>query len=222
MDGIKRAVAEGAKGIFLANPNNPDGSLLPSEIIQALLDLPLLVVIDEAYIEFAAGFSSLAENVLRHDNLIVLRTFSKWGGLAGIRLGYGIFPAYYLKEIIKIKQPYNVSVAAQEAGLGALEDVPVLNKRLGWILEERSRLISALTEIEWLTPYPTNSNFVLCKVLGKKALNLKQALAAQGILIRHFNTRRLQDHLRFSVGTPEETVRLVAALKEIEDEKIII
>ena len=215
LESIQQAVAQGAKGIFLANPNNPDGSLLANQFVEALLDLPILVVIDEAYIEFAPASASMMQAVLNHDNLIVLRTFSKWGGLAGIRLGYGCFPAAYLGELMKIKQPYNVSVPAQEAGLGALQNIEVLNRRLDWILAERKRMISALGEISWLVPYPTQSNFILCKVLGKDAQDVKQALAEKGILIRFFNQPRLQDHLRFSVGTPEGTDRLITALKEI-------
>lgn len=215
LEGIQRAAAEGARGIFLANPNNPDGSLLSSEDLGFLLNLPLLVVIDEAYIEFAPKSSSLALEVLARNNLIVLRTFSKWGGLAGIRLGYGVFPANYLDELMKIKQPYNVSVSAQEAGLGALQDVELLNQQAQMVREERQRLWLALDEIDWLRPYPTQANFVLCKVLRRDAQQIKRALAARGILIRYFNQERLQDHLRFSVGDAESTHRLIQALKEI-------
>jgi len=215
LEGIKNAASKGAKGIFLANPNNPDGSILSHESLKALTSLPILVVIDEAYIEFAPDSSSQIRNVLAYDNLIVLRTFSKWGGLAGIRLGYGVFPEYYLNELMKIKQPYNVSLAAQEAGKGALEDVEVLNNRLKMILAERSRLISGLNQINWLRSYPTNSNFVLCKVLDKNAKDVRRSLAARGILIRYFNKPRLHDHLRFSVGTPQATDLLLEALKEL-------
>ena len=215
LEGIREAVRAGSKGIFLANPNNPDGSLIPHETIMALLDLPILVVIDEAYVEFASPSSSLKRMVQTQDNLIVLRTFSKWGGLAGIRLGYGIFPKFYLDELMKIKQPYNVSVVAQEAGLGALEDISLLNQRLGLVLTERNRLISALGSINWLKPYPSQANFVLCKVLEKEARFVKKRLAKQGILVRYFNQPRLQDHLRFSIGKPEETDRLIEVLKEI-------
>jgi histidinol-phosphate aminotransferase len=213
---VQQAAANGAKGIFLANPNNPDGGLLSRQDLDFLLDLPILVVIDEAYIEFAPPSSTVAHEVLSRNNLVVLRTFSKWGGLAGIRLGYGIFPADYLDELMKIKQPYNVSVAAQEAGLGALQDVERLNQQSENIRKERQRLWSALNEIHWLAPYPTQANFVLCKVLGKDAHQVKRALAARGILIRYFDQPRLQDHLRFSVGTAQDTKRLIEALKEIK------
>jgi len=215
LQGIKNAALNGAKGIFLANPNNPDGSMLTKETIESILQLPLLVVIDEAYIEFAENSQSLAHRILEQENLIVLRTFSKWGGLAGVRLGYGVFPSYYLSEIMKIKQPYNVSVPAQEAGLGTLEDIEILNQRLHWILDERSRMMNALKNIDWLKPYPTFANFILCKVSGKNAFRVKQELANRGILVRFFNNPRLQNHLRFSVGTTQDTDRLIEALKEL-------
>lgn len=212
---IKKAADSGAKLIFLANPNNPDGSILSKDELGKLLDLPLLVVIDEAYIEFAPKGTSLYRDVLTRDNLIVLRTFSKWGGLAGLRLGYGFFPEALLQQLMKIKQPYNVSVAASEAGLGALEDLELLNLRTDWILAERSRLFSALKTFDWISPYPTQSNFILCRIKGRDAAELKANLAKQGILIRYFNKKGLEDHVRFSVGKPVDTDKLLSALKEI-------
>lgn len=149
------------------------------------------------------------------ENLIVLRTFSKWGGLAGLRLGYGIFPEALHKELLKIKQPYNVSVAASEAGLGALDDLEILTQRLGWIKAERSHLFSELENLTWLKPYPTQSNFILCQVIGMEAHKLKTLLAEQGIIIRYFHKPGLEDHVRFSIGKPEDTEQLINALKEM-------
>jgi len=213
--GIKNAAAQGAKLIFLANPNNPDGSMTQPDILNQILDLPLLVVIDEAYVEFSEPDSSLAKAVLDRENLIVLRTFSKWGGLAGLRLGYGIFPIALQKELMKIKQPYNVSVTASEAGLGALDDLEILAKRLAWIKSERSRLFSALEKFDWLKPYPTQANFILCQVTGMEARKLKAQLADKGIIIRYFHKPGLEDHVRFSVGKPEDTNQVINALKEM-------
>ena len=109
------------KLIFLANPNNPDGSLLEPEAIDALLELPALLVLDEAYIEFSSpDLSHVAtriKSVANHDRLIVLRTFSKWAGLAGLRVGYGAFPAWLMPVLWKAKQPYNLNVAAGAAAL---------------------------------------------------------------------------------------------------------
>ncbi len=215
LDGIRQAAADGGRLIFLANPNNPDGGLIPDATLDALLDLPLLVVLDEAYIEFAPQGASRIRTVLERDNLIVLRTFSKWGGLAGLRLGYGAFPAALLAEMMKIKQPYNVSVAAQEAGLGALEETDLLNQRRDQIRADRARLFAFLQETGWLSPYPTQSNFILCRVNGWDALKLKQTLAQRGILIRYFNKPGLQDHVRFSIGTASQIDSLIQALKEL-------
>ncbi len=215
LPGIERAVSEGAKLIFLANPNNPDGGVIPVEDLERILALPILVVLDEAYVEFATPYESWIPEVLKRDNLIVLRTFSKWGGLAGLRLGYGIFPRILAAEMMKIKQPYNVSVPAAEAGLGALEDIFLLNQRAELIIQERERLMDALKRLDYLDPYPSRANFILCKVTEGSARQLKENLTKRGILIRYFNKPGLNDHLRFSIGKPEEIDRLLEALEEL-------
>lgn len=212
---IQKGAQKGAKLIFLANPNNPDGGLVSPELLIQILSLPLLVVLDEAYIEFAKPNESMASEVLKRDNLVVLRTFSKWGGLAGLRLGYGIFPEVMVKEIMKIKQPYNVSVAASEAGLGALEDIAILNERRDLILTERGRMTRELEKFNFLFPYRSFANFILCKVINRDAKKLKDDLSKRGILIRYFNKPGLEDHVRFSVSKPEDTDRLLTALKEL-------
>jgi histidinol-phosphate aminotransferase len=211
--GIEKAVSEGGKSIFLANPNNPDGGVINPEDLLKILALPVLVVLDEAYVEFASPYQSLAPEVLKRDNLIVLRTFSKWGGLAGLRLGYGFFPLTLANAIMKIKQPYNVSAAAAETGLGVLEDSLLVNKRLGLIIREREKLMAGLNQLDYLVPYPSRANFILCKVLEGSARKLKDDLTQRGILIRYFNKPGLEDHVRFSIGKPEDTERLLAALE---------
>ncbi len=215
LEGIEKAVSQGAKLIFLANPNNPDGGLINPEILKQILSLSILVVLDEAYVEFALPYRSWIPEVLTMENLIVLRTFSKWGGLAGLRLGYGVFPRFLADEILKIKQPYNVSVAASQAGLGALENIGLLNKRSGLIIQERERLMDELKGLDYLEPYPSRANFILCKVTRGDARELKENLTDQGILIRYFNKPCLEDHVRFSVGRPEHTNRLLTALEEL-------
>ena len=214
--GIEKAVAQGAKVLFLANPNNPDGGVIPPADLKKLLALPILVVLDEAYVEFARPYESRIPEVLKRDNLIVLRTFSKWGGLAGLRLGYGIFPRNLADAMMKIKPPYNVSVAAQQAGLGALEDLEVLNTRLEKILMQRERLMDGINQLDFLKPYPSRANFILCKVVKGDAKQLKLSLAQKGILIRYFNKPGLSDHVRFSIGQPEAIGQLLAALEELQ------
>ena len=202
-----------AKILFITSPNNPDGSLLSDVCLRELLELPLIVVLDEAYIEFAGG--SRADWVLQHENLVVLRTFSKWAGLAGLRVGYGVFPQWIISHLLKIKQPYNVNVAGSAAALASLSDVHHLQENVRKIVAERERLYPALREFDFLEPYPSEANFILSRVVGRDAAGLKAALAERGILIRYFNTPRLQDHVRISVGKPAQTSVLLDALEVV-------
>ena len=205
--------ANNPKIIFITSPNNPDGGTLDDACLRQLLELPLIVVLDEAYIEFAG--ESRADWVCAHENLIVLRTFSKWAGLAGLRVGYGIFPQWILSHLLKIKQPYNVNVAGATAALASLSDVGHLRENVKKIVTERGRLYQALQEFDFLEPYPSEGNFILSRVIGRDAAELKAKLAERGILIRYFNTTRLRDHVRISVGTPSQTSVLLKTLSAL-------
>jgi histidinol-phosphate aminotransferase len=204
------------KLIFLATPNNPDGSLLPLDQIETLMDLPLIVVLDEAYIEFAPTGSSQIDKVLSNNNLVVLRTFSKWAGLAGLRLGYGVFPNVMVPHLWKIKQPYTVSVAASAAAQVSLKNASKLEEFGYKIIAERQRLFSLLKEIPWLYPYPSQANFILCRVMERDAAQVKDQLAGRGIFVRYFNKPGLTDHIRISVGKPEHTDSLLTTLNLME------
>jgi histidinol-phosphate aminotransferase len=199
------------KLIFVASPNNPDGSVLGVQDLKRLLDLPVVVVVDQAYVEF--GGQDFSRLVPHHPNLIVMRTFSKWAGLAGLRVGYGVFPAEILDHLFKIKQPYNVNAAAQAAVLASLDDLETLQARVRTLIAEREVLYAGLQSIEALHPYPSHSNFVLNRVEGRNAGELKAALERQGILVRYYRKPGLDDHIRISVGTPEQNVQVLAALR---------
>lgn len=122
IDGIAEVIEkEKPKCIFLTSPNNPDGSIINDKDLFKILDMPVLVVLDEAYIEFA-GIESRMGWVKKHENLIVLRTFSKRAGLAGLRVGYGAFPLSIIQYLWRAKQPYNVSVAAEVSACAALKN----------------------------------------------------------------------------------------------------
>ena len=204
------------KLIFLASPNNPDGSLAPLSVIERLLKLPVVLVLDEAYMEFAPSGSSLLREVPERNNLVVLRTFSKWAGLAGLRVGYGAFPDALVPHLWKIKQPYSVSVAASTAAILSLQHAGELRQVGECIVAERQELFQQLQEIPWLKPYPSQANFILCRVEGREAAQLKQDLARQGILVRYFNKPGLQNCIRISVGKPEHTRALLSALRGLE------
>lgn len=212
---IERAVAGAtqAKLLFLASPNNPDGGVLSDEALKRLLELPLVIILDEAYIEFSG--ESRVQWVTEHANLIVLRTFSKWAGLAGLRIGYGIFPKDIITHLWKIKQPYNVNVAAMAAALASLHDLEYLRQNVTKIIAERERLYQKLTTFEFLQPYPSQATFILCRVRGRDAYQLKLDLEQQGILVRHYMKPELLDCLRISIGRPEHTDRLIAEMKKL-------
>jgi len=177
-----------------------------------LLRLPVLVIVDEAYIEFAGLENSVAAWVLEHENLIVLRTFSKWAGIAGLRLGYGIFPDWLMPVLWKAKQPYNVNVAATVAGLASLRHRAEIQPTVDALIRERDRLLEELSRVPFLRPYPSRANFVLCRVMGRDAAALKAELAAQGILVRYYAKPGLENCIRVSAGKPEQTDALLAAL----------
>lgn len=218
VEGIERAVldrqgdAGSPKLLFVTSPNNPDGSLLPERELVRLLRLPVIVVLDEAYVEFAGLVHSCAGWVTRHENLVVLRTFSKWAGIAGLRLGYGIFPDWLMPVLWRAKQPYNVNVAATVAGLASLAHRAELQTTLDALVAERARLYSLLGQVPFLHPYPSRANFVLCKVKSRDAGELKRGLAQQGILVRHYARPGLENFIRVSVGRPVDTDALMAAL----------
>jgi histidinol-phosphate aminotransferase len=203
------------KLLFLTSPNNPDGSLLAPDDLRRLLKLPLLVIVDEAYIEFAGLEHSVAKWILEHENLIVLRTFSKWAGIAGLRLGYGLFPGWLMPVLGKAKQPYNVNVAATAAGLASLAQRAAIWPTVEALIRERDRLYVELGRIPFLRPYPSRANFVLCRVVGRDAAGLKAGLAARGVLVRHYAQPGLENCLRVSAGRPEDTDALLEALARV-------
>ncbi|MEE8370002.1 MAG: histidinol-phosphate transaminase [Dehalococcoidia bacterium] len=210
---LEAALGEGAKLLYLASPNNPTGNVLSREELERLLERRAVVVVDEAYAEFDG--ESFVQMVGERDNLIVVRTFSKWAGLAGLRIGYGVFPRALAEAIRKIKMPYSVNVAAEVAALASLDDVATLRQRVGAIVAERERLGQGLAELGWLQPFPSRANFLLCEVRGIAAVEVRDRLREKGVLVRYFNTPMLRSCLRFSVGKPEDTDRLLEALAEI-------
>jgi histidinol-phosphate aminotransferase len=212
---IVAALDERTKLVFVASPNNPTGNATPLEVIRRLLDLDVLVVVDEAYYEFAGQSAISIFKEEQPDNLIVLRTFSKWAGLAGLRLGYGIMPRRLVSAFDRIKPPYSISQAAEVAGLASLDDLDYLQSTVERILVDRDRLAEALAATGVFRPYPSDANFLLCDVVGHSAADVQRYLAERAILVRRYRTPRLENCLRISVGLPEHTDRLVAALREL-------
>ena len=210
---VKDAITSKTKIIFLANPNNPTGTITPRQDILEILDAGVPVLVDEAYYEFSG--QTIAPLVGQYQNLIVLRTFSKWAGLAGLRVGYGLFPVKITDYLLRIKIPYNINVAALVAVEESLKDIDYLMDRVRAIIAERDRLFNELKKIKWLKPFPSQANFILCSVLSGKASQLHKKLQDKGILVRYFDQPILKDCIRISAGKPEHTDALIKALREI-------
>lgn len=206
-----------ARAVFIPSPNNPTGSLMPESLVDRVLESGALLVVDEAYIEFAHR-ESLARRAATEPGLVVLRTFSKWGGIAGLRIGYGVMAPALVDLILRAKQPYNVSIAAEIAALASLEDVAVLDDRACVIAGERDRMAQALRALGWIEPYPSEANFLLCRLARFDGLSVRDALRRRGVFVRYFDTPRLRDHIRFSMGTPEQNEQVLAAFEAVARE----
>ncbi|MFC2032150.1 histidinol-phosphate transaminase [Chloroflexota bacterium] len=216
VNAVKSAITIKTKMILLATPNNPTGTIMPRSDILEILDTGLPVLVDEAYYEFTG--QTMAPLIGQLKNLMVLRTFSKWAGLAGLRIGYGLFPTEIADYLLRIKEPYCVSAAAQVAVRESLKDIDYLMARVKDIIAERESLFKELQKLKWLKPFPSQANFIYCAVLKGQAGKLQQDLQNKGILVRYFDTPLLKNAVRISVGKPEHNVALIKALKELGGE----
>jgi histidinol-phosphate aminotransferase len=218
VEGIEVVVTGGEidvrpKVLFLTSPGNPDGLPIPLETIVRLLKLPVIVVVDEAYIEF--GGETSVPLLEAHENLIVLRTFSKWAGLAGLRLGYIVASPEVAGAMARLRHPYNVNAAAVVAALATLEDMDHARTTIDRVISERERLNDALSQLPGVQPFPSQANFVLCRLPGRSGREVADALAAQGILVRSFSDPSLADALRITVGLPEQSDAVIAMLRSV-------
>jgi len=213
---VKAAINTKTKLICFVNPNNPTGTSIPKQDILEIANTGLPVFVDETYYEF--GGETLAPLIGQYKNLMLLRTFSKWAGLAGLRIGYGLFPPEIASYLLKIKLPYNINAAALVAVQESLKDIDYLMDRVKAIIAERERLFVELGKLKFLKPFPSQTNFILCSVFEGKASQLQQKLRNRGILVRYFAQPLLRNSIRISVGKPEHTDALIGALQEIEEE----
>ena len=198
--------------IFLAYPNNPTGNLFDRETMDEIVRASNgLVVVDEAYQIFAD--SSYYDQLGLHDNLVVMRTLSKLG-LAGLRLGFLAGPRTWLSEFEKIRMPYNVGVLTQATAEFALQRLNIFEQQAAQIIAERERLFAALAGRADITPFPSQTNFILFRSESLPATDLFNRLIDQGVLIKncHQTDPALKQCLRVSIGTKQDNNAFLAAL----------
>ena len=210
------------KTIFIANPNAPTGLALPLDAIEAILkgNPDNVVVIDEAYIDF--GGESAIPLIAKYDNLLVIQTFSKSRSMAGGRLGFAAGSQALIKDLDDLRystNPFNINRMSMAAGIGALEDEEYFRACTAAVLEARAYTLTALRELGF-TAADSETNFVLAK---HPALDGKQTyldLKEKGILVRHFDTPRLRDYNRITIGTKAQMEAFIAAIREIMEERL--
>ena len=210
------------KTILIANPNAPTGlSLSLADIERIAASNPNnVVLIDEAYVDF--GGETAVPLIRKYDNLLIAQTFSKSRSMAGARLGMAIGNPTLIADLRNIQfstNPFNVNAMTMAAGVGALEDKEYFEENCAKIIANREWTTKELAKLGFTT-IPSQTNFILTKnpTIGGKALYL--SLKAKGILIRHFDTDRLRDYIRVTIGTAEEMQAFVSAAKQILEENV--
>lgn len=216
---IEESITSRTKIVFVNNPNNPTGTgISKEEMLDFIKSVPedIVLVLDEAYIEFSSERIAKGTDLLNErDRLIVMRTFSKLYGLAGLRVGYGFSSAEIVDYINRIRQPFNSNLLAQAAAIAALGDTEFVKKTLNLVRDGLKYLYINLDDmgLEYL---PTETNFFLIKVpTGGK--NIYQHMLREGVIVRSMDSYGLQEYIRINVGLPEENERFVKSLKKVID-----
>ena len=210
-----RAITPRTRIIFVANPNNPTGTLASrEEVIRFINDVPddVLLVMDEAYIDFCDDPLDLVPLVRKgtKPNLILMRTFSKIYGLAGLRIGYGIGQPEFVAVLEKIRQPFNINLLAQTAAMAALDDAEHVSRTRQNNFAGLKFFEQAFRNLK-LEFVPSAANFILVRVgKGRKVF---EALQQQGVIVRPMGGYQLPEWIRITVGTPQENERCLTALK---------
>jgi histidinol-phosphate aminotransferase len=218
LQAIASQITGKTKLIFISNPNNPTGTSVDAADFRAFMaQVPaeVIVVIDEAYAEYvtAADFPDSLEYLRQNRNIIILRTFSKAYGLAGLRIGYGLSTARLISYLERVRVPFNVSHVAQVAACAALDDAGHIKRSRKNNQAGIARICSALNEIG-VSFVPTQTNFILIK-LGARAEEIYKALLQKGVIIRSMASYGLRDYVRVTIGLPEENERFIGLLKKI-------
>jgi len=213
---IAGAINSRTKIIYLANPNNPTGTVFTRkefEDFYARIPQRVLIILDEAYWEYAREDAEFPDSMrYRYDNVITLRTFSKVYGLAGLRIGYGFAHGELIRNLLKVKLPFEPGTLSQAAGIAALEDVEFLDRTLANNREGRAWLSGALPELG-LRPAPSKANFLMFPLEDEARVNdVCTAMLRRGVIVRPLRGFGLPRCIRITVGTPDENREAVAAL----------
>lgn len=216
VDALLAAVTPRTRIVFLANPNNPTGTLLPfSEVrrLRAALREDIILGLDAAYAEYldGDGYEDGCSLVAEGTNTVVLHTLSKIYGLPALRIGWAYAPAHIIDVLNRIRSPFNVNSSAMQAGIAAMQDQAYVQKMREVNAVERARIVAAIAKLGYEV-VPSHTNFILVK-FGAEAAAVNQHLAKHGLIVREVGGYGLPEYLRISIGTTEENGLLLAALE---------
>lgn len=212
---VLEATDKHTKLLFLCSPNNPTSNeMKQTDILKLVSQFPGIVVVDEAYIDFSSR-ESMAGMVPQYPNLVVMQTFSKSFGLAGIRLGIAIANPEIIRYMMKVKAPYNINKLTAKTALEAFDSMELMKFNIEKILEEKEYVAEQLRHAEEVeNVYPSDANFLLFKI--KNAQEIHQKLAQRGVIVRYRGNEPLCENcLRVTIGMPDENVRFLKTLKEV-------
>ena len=220
-ENLREAVGDSTALIFITTPDNPSGWCPPAAAVEAFaasLPKSCLLVVDEAYMDFCRDETacSLLPRFSAFPNLVILRTFSKSFGMAGIRLGYGIMPQSLADAMRSVHMPFSVNILAESAGIAALRDTAFYNLTLRAVREGRDFLMEKLAALGCRV-YPSEANFIMFQPpasCGKDAAEIFEYLLSRGLIIRPLKSYGLPRHLRVSIGTADENKRFLSLLQE--------
>jgi histidinol-phosphate aminotransferase len=215
IEAMANAIDEHTRLMFIANPNNPTGTWVDIEVVEALMKkVPwnIIVVIDEAYFEYAdmAGYDSALSLMDQYPNLVVTRTFSKAYGLASLRVGYAISHPDVADILNRIRQPFNINSMALAAALAVLDDQDYLDRSIDINRRGYQQLVSGFEQLG-LSFIPSAGNFIAVEIPGD-AQAMYQRLLEQGVIVRPVGLYEMPNHLRVSIGLPEENQRFLDVL----------
>lgn len=210
---LEKAANPRTRLVFICTPNNPTGGIVPeAQIREIIRGTECLVVIDEAYYEFAGV--NLASLVREEPRVVILRTLSKAMAMAGLRVGYIIGNPDLMYEVSKVRLPYSVNAFAQEAALAVLQRPDLVKSRIREVKAERAKVFAALNDVEGVTAFPSDANFLLTRFPDGQTMN--RELMKRGILVRDVSKNPLLGNcLRITIGKPDENDALIAAVREI-------
>ncbi len=222
---LAAAITERTKIIYLANPNNPTGTIFTrQEFDQFYKHVParVLIILDEAYFEYAQDNPRYPDSMhYRYDNVITLRTYSKIYGLAGLRIGYGFAHEELITNLLKVKLPFEPSAPAQAAGIGALEDREFIHRSLELNVRGRKLLTATLKQMGFAV-VPSEANFVMVPLESANIANwLTEELLRRGVIVRPLGAFGLPHCVRISTGTDEENQMLIGALEQLQVKEVL-